>query len=906
MTDDTEERFRDAPGGQQRASAWRITVAAVLAVIIFVIDTIAPTGYTVSVLYLLPLYIVLQIPGRRFFYAALAVVAACAFAAIPLKPRFAPLYVSFFNRVVTLLLGYLIGSLVTRRNVLEAETRQSERRYLTLFNTRTNGIVHWLAITDRQGRPVDLKCLKVNSAFEKIINRKKEEVEGRPLTQIFPGVEHAPQDYIGKYGGIAINGGEISWEDYFEPTDTWVLNYAYSPMPGEVTVIFSDITGRKKAEAALRESEYRLNAIFDNITEGLIVVDPTGSVLKWNPAALRMHGYERHGSELDFLSQTRSFFDIATPDGAPVPFDRWPIPRISRGENIRDLELCVHSRRQGWRRIFNYNGALIRGENDAIVMGLLTIRDVTERRRAEEALRRREAELRAVTDNSPDVIARLDRGLRHTFINPYGEKVYGRPRGEIIGKTNAEIGVPEPQVTVLKRHFEEVFATGKQQNVEFGFDSPAFGHQHFLSVFVPERDERGEIASILAITRDITQLKQVQERLSDAVQETRRRAEEAEKGRRILEALMDNIPEGIIVTDAEGRILSISNYLARISGHDQREITGKNYRLVDELLNEPSRLLDRRHGARARRTGAVGAAAIAETPLAVEYPLERALSTGVVTPGEEHQVYLPGGTVHTVVINAAPVYAGGRIAGAVSSWRDITDRKKAEDAMQASNRELEQFAYVASHDLQEPLRMIASFTELLERRYRDLFDERGRKYLAYIVDGAGRMQALIQDLLTFSRIGRLDTGRERIELDAVVDTVIGDLAGKIRETGAAVTHDPLPALHANASGIGRVFMNLIGNALKFRKPGVAPRVHIAARHSGREWQFAVRDNGIGIDPKYYGKIFVIFQRLHSREEYPGTGMGLAIVKKIVENHGGRIWVESAPGAGATFYFTLPQ
>jgi len=239
-------------------------------------------------------------------------------------------------------------------------------------------------------------------------------------------------------------------------------------------------------------------------------------------------------------------------------------------------------------------------------------------------------------------------------------------------------------------------------------------------------------------------------------------------------------------------------------------------------------------------------------------------------------------------------------------YSDITDLKKAEESLLASNRELEQFAYVASHDLQEPLRMVASFTELLERNYRAQFDERGLKYLRFIIDGAFRMQTLIQDLLAFSRVGRFEGKRQQIDCNAIMDDVITDLSEKIKEMNAEVAHGELPALMADKSNISRLFLNLIGNALKFRKKDEPPRVIVTAERKYKEWQFAVSDNGIGIDPKYFDKIFVIFQRLHGKEEYPGSGMGLAICKKIVSNYGGKIWVESVPGQGAKFIFSVPK
>jgi PAS domain S-box-containing protein len=222
-----------------------------------------------------------------------------------------------------------------------------------------------------------------------------------------------------------------------------------------------------------------------------------------------------------------------------------------------------------------------------------------------------------------------------------------------------------------------------------------------------------------------------------------------------------------------------------------------------------------------------------------------------------------------------------------------------------SNAELQQFAYVASHDLQEPLRMVSSYTQLLERRYKGRLDVDADDFIAYVVEGVARMQRLISDLLAYSRVGTRVKTPAPTPGDAALERAIANLRIALEESGATVTHDPLPTILVDEGQLVQLFQNLIGNAIKYRGEG-PPRVHVGARRDGVEWHFAVRDNGIGIDPQYAERIFEIFQRLHTRDEYPGTGIGLAICKKIVERHSGRIWVESRSGMGATFHFTIPE
>lgn len=225
--------------------------------------------------------------------------------------------------------------------------------------------------------------------------------------------------------------------------------------------------------------------------------------------------------------------------------------------------------------------------------------------------------------------------------------------------------------------------------------------------------------------------------------------------------------------------------------------------------------------------------------------------------------------------------------------------------LERSNRELQTFAFVASHDLQEPLRMVSSFTQLLAKRYQGKLGPDADEFIGFAVDGAKRMQQLILDLLAYSRVSSRAASFERTSAERALEAAVARLAAPIAEAGALVTHDPLPDVVAEPTQLGQLFQNLVGNAVKFRS-AARPEVHVSARRDGAGWRFSVRDNGIGIAPQHADRIFVVFQRLHSKEEFPGTGIGLAICKRIVERHGGRIWVESEPGRGATFHFVLPD
>jgi PAS domain S-box-containing protein len=291
----------------------------------------------------------------------------------------------------------------------------------------------------------------------------------------------------------------------------------------------------------------------------------------------------------------------------------------------------------------------------------------------------------------------------------------------------------------------------------------------------------------------------------------------------------------------------------------------------------------------------------------VEQVQEKGLPVPEIT---EKFIRLDGGRVDVKVSSVSIDFQGE--SGVLMFAEDISARKKAEDQLrryhdeiERSNAELQQFAYVASHDLQEPLRMVSSYMGLLERRYKGRLDADADEFIGYAVDGAKRMRMLINDLLEYSRVGTHGKPFGPVDCQTLLNRSLDNLQLMIEDSGATVTHDHLPTVIGDGAQLMRLFQNLINNSLKFSKDA-SPLIHVSAEPCDGDWLFSVHDNGIGIDPKYADRIFVIFQRLHGREEYPGTGIGLAICKKIVERHGGRIRVQSEQDKGATFIFTIPR
>ncbi|TMQ14417.1 MAG: PAS domain S-box protein [Deltaproteobacteria bacterium] len=341
--------------------------------------------------------------------------------------------------------------------------------------------------------------------------------------------------------------------------------------------------------------------------------------------------------------------------------------------------------------------------------------------------------------------------------------------------------------------------------------------------------------------------------------------------------MVEAAPHAMVVVDAAGKIAFINRRGEELFGYRRDELIGQP---IEVLVPERFRDLHR-----------------AEVGRYAVDPVVRPMGAGVELFGRRKD-----GTEIAMEIGLNPMASsGGSVT--LASIMDITERKRIEDRIRRANAELEQFAYIASHDLQEPLRMVASFTELLGQRYRGQLDAKADQYMFYAIDGARRMQRLIADLLAYSRVGSQGGPLVPVACDSVVQRVLAVLQPAIAEAGASLDIAPLPAVQADEDQLGQLLQNLIGNALKFRRDA-APHVRIAARAQGDRWLFSVADNGIGIETRYAERVFQMFQRLHERGAFEGSGIGLAIAKRIVERHGGRIWFESAPGEGTTFFFTL--
>jgi chemotaxis family two-component system sensor kinase Cph1 len=378
----------------------------------------------------------------------------------------------------------------------------------------------------------------------------------------------------------------------------------------------------------------------------------------------------------------------------------------------------------------------------------------------------------------------------------------------------------------------------------------------------------------------------------------KQKEEELRKSNKLLVDIIEFLPEATFVIDLDRKVIAWNRGIAEMTGIRKETIIGKDYYAyvvpVDGI--ERPMLVD----------------LIFSIDEGIRSHYNHVNKEGDTLFADSYLSSMPGGQGGYYWATASPLLDNeGNIIGAIESIRDVTEWKKAEEKLEKlaqdlkhSNEELEQFVYVSSHDLQEPLRMVASYVQLLKRRYKGKLDADADDFIDYAVEGATRMQNLINDLLTFCQVGAHGNHFEQVNCEAVLEQALINLEISIEESGAIITRDPLPEVMADPSQLTQLLQNLISNGLKFHGDQ-SPEIHVSAQRQGDEWLFSVRDNGIGIETQYFDRIFGIFQRLHGKTKYSGTGIGLAICNRIVVRHGGRIWVESEHGEGSTFYFTIP-
>src|SRR5277367_1614246 len=500
------------------------------------------------------------------------------------------------------------------------------------------------------------------------------------------------------------------------------------------------------------------------------------------------------------------------------------------------------------------------------------IRDISVRKAAETHLGQMEGRYRGLLEAAPDAMVVVNQAGEIVLLNVRAEKQFGYHRDELVGQkvTNIiPVGFAERLIADDLRSAADALAQQIGTGIELiarRKDGSEFPIEIMLSPL-----ESAEGILVTAAIRDISKRRDAETHLAQM------------EGR--YRGLLEAAPDAMVVVNRAGDIVLLNVQAEKQFGYSRDELVGQK---VKNIIPKGF----------AERLIADGTRSAAEA-------LAQQIGTGIELSGRRKD-----GSEFPIEIMLSPLESAEGIL-VTAAIRDITTRKTAElqllskvGELNRSNLELGQFAYIASHDLQEPLRMVASYTQLLSRRYKGKLDADADEFIAFAVDGASRMQRLIQDLLTYSRVGTKGINLTDISSEKALQHALVNLQGAIGESAAVVTHDPLPDVMADEIQLTQLFQNLVGNAIKYQKAGI-PKVHIsAAVNGGKKWIFSVKDNGLGIDPQYFERIFGMFQRLHKREEFAGTGIGLAICKKIVERHGGSISVESQPGHGSTFSFAL--
>jgi len=613
-------------------------------------------------------------------------------------------------------------------------------------------------------------------------------------------------------------------------------------------------TDRRQAKERLAQSELVLASVIEQNPSSTWISDGEGTLVKINQACCELFGV----TEAEVVGKFNILHDnlVATQGYMPLVrgvFEKGTIARFTIDYDARDVtHIDVKA---GRRRILDVVVSPIRDAQGKVTNAIVQHRDATE-------LKQAEAEIRIKNQVFEDSIASQsiadkDGGITH--VNPAFVRLWGyAAKEDAIGKSvGSFFANPADATSVL-----EALAAHDAWDGEFlarRTDGTTFISRGYATSL---RNAAGELIGYQSTNLDVTKERESEERFSTAFMTS---------------------PYAITITRArDGKFIDVNEAFTTMAGFTRGEVQADSSIGLKLWTNSEDR--DR---------------------------VINDLRAGRTVVGHEYQFRTKSGANITGLFSAQVLQLSQGTC-IMSSIDDITERKRLEEErnriaedLKRSNKELEQFAYVASHDLQEPLRMVSSYVQLLAQRYEAQLDDKARKYIGYAVDGALRMQQLIEDLLLYSRAGTHDDALEPTDSGAALGAAVQSLAKAIEESGASVTHDALPVVRADTAQLAQVFQNLLSNAVKFHGEA-PPRVHVSAEDRKSEWVFSVRDNGIGIDPRHADRVFVLFQRLHTRQEYPGTGIGLAVSRKTVEHRGGRIWFESEPGVGSTFYFTIPK
>ncbi|WP_049927689.1 ATP-binding protein [Halopiger goleimassiliensis] len=647
-----------------------------------------------------------------------------------------------------------------------------------------------------------------------------------------------------------IDGTTVWWRPAGEPYDGRV--------DGSRRPIRDESPGGDRAGQGQEDDRSLAERVLETVPVGIGIVAADGTIVRGNGQLF---------DQLPYLDDDRSAatvegWTLYDDDGDPIPHDDRPWTRaLDTGESVTDYE-CQVERPSGDRRWRSITATPIAGDDgDALIA--ISVDDITERKERERKLRRESDQTEKLLETAPIAIA-VQNAERETIrANQRAQEAFGLSEAEFRENPvdTGEWRIYDEDGELLdstETTSARVVATGEPVfDEELVFEPPSGERLHFRVNTAPVYGPDGEIERIVTAAKDVTQLKARERQLQQ------RKAElETE-----LSEILGRISDAFYALDEEWRYTHLNERAAAIIDRSRDELLG---RPVWETIPEPTEPLFREKY---------------QTAMETQEPVSFDVEAATFDAWLEFTAY--------------PSESGLSVY-----FRDITERKEYERKLEASNERLEQFAYAASHDLQEPLRMVTSYLQLLERRYGDDLDADALEFIDFAVDGAERMREMIEGLLEYSRVETQGDPLEPVDLNAILADVRDDLGVRIEESDADVVAEELPRVDGDASQLRQVFQNLLSNAIQYSGDD-PPHVRVGAERTGAMWEISVRDEGVGIDPDDQDRIFEVFQRLHSHEEHPGTGIGLAVCRRIVERHGGDIRVESEPGGGTTFSVTLP-
>ncbi len=786
------------------------------------------------------------------------------------------------------------------RHTLERRLRESEQWLSTTLRSIGDAVV----ATDASGRIVFM-----NPVAEELVGCGQQEALGKEWNQILTILDEETRDPVGDPVAEVLREGKpvtLSRTLLVNRRDgrQIPIDDTAAPIRDEggrvlgVVLVFQDVTARREAEERIRQQRTYLQALIEHSPLAVVAVDLEGRVTTTNPAFERLFQYQRDevlGQPLDSLvaAQDRSSEALALTQ------------RVMAGDRVHVV--TVRHRRDGTPVDVEIFGVpvMIRGER----IGAFGIyQDITERKRAQQALAESEEKYRTLQANVPVGIFRSAASKDATLrsVNPALVRLLGCDEPEELLGTGlfARATDKKEGMALWRRLRKEARVEG--QELRLGRKDGTWFWAKVSATLI--RDQFGEPVWIDGMVEDVSEQK-------------RRQQEREERLRRA--DVLNRMTLQLIRTS---EVASIYQQICTTA----RELVGAGRAAIGQFTSDRKGLaqlfVSAEHGEDVQEWARAALCYDQDIYAPIRQGASRALRFSDGTDQLLATALLgPGGSVYGLLVVAEPhrsaaftpedesdlclladyaTVAVSRAMNLVALRRARKELSLRAQALARSNADLEQFAYVASHDLQEPLRMVSSYCQLLAQRYKDKLDSEAMEFIQFAVDGARRMQVLINDLLQYSRVSTRGKPFEPVNLTAVLEDAKANLRFAIEESGAVITNDPLPTVAVDRTQMTQVMQNLLGNAIKFRneKP---PRIHVGVTRDKKWWEISVRDNGIGFEQKFADRIFGVFQRLHTREQYPGTGIGLAVVKKIVERHGGRIRAESEPGKGSCFTFTLP-